>query len=129
MPTRKIPRALFEPMSDMLASDLEENDILLELVKREAPSAIEEAFKAKKTFATLFEINTTGMFLDIPKNYWIPALEQCIAYNLEEEKFEDCVSIKNLIEQIRKGNKTISKKTQKQKQNGAGTNGDTAGDK
>ena len=129
MSTRKIPRALFEPMSDILASDLIENGALLGLVKREAPSAIEEAFKAKKTFATLFEINTTGMFLDIPKNYWIPALEQCIAYNLEEEKFEDCVSIKNLIEQIRKGNKTISKKTQKQKQNGAGTNGDTAGDK
>ena len=113
MSVRKIPRALFEPMSAMLASDLEENEILLSLVKKEAPAAIEEAFKAKKTFATLFEINTTGMYLDIPKNYWIPALEQCIAYNLEEEKFEECISIKNLIEEIRKGNKTISKKTQK----------------
>jgi hypothetical protein len=115
MSARKIPRAVFEPVSDILASDLEENSVLLSLVKREVPVAIEEAFKAKKTFATLFEINTTGMFLDIPKNYWIPALE----------KFEDCISIKNLIEEIRKGNKTISKKTQKKQDDGAGTDTNT----
>tara|TARA_R110000868_G_scaffold409475_1_gene695015 strand:+ start:1912 stop:2298 length:387 start_codon:yes stop_codon:yes gene_type:complete len=125
MSARKIPRAVFEPVNDILASDLEDNSVLLSLVKREVPVAIEEAFKAKKTFATLFEINTTGMFLDIPKNYWIPALEQCIAYNLEEEKFEDCISIKNLIEEIRKGNKTISKKTQKKQEDGAGTDTNT----
>ena len=129
MPPRKIPRALFEPLNDVQASDLEDNDALLELVKNEAPVAIEEAFKARKTFATLFEINTIGMFLDIPKNYWIPALEQCIAYKLEEEKFEDCVTIKNLIDKIRKGNKLVSKKTQKQQQDGAWTNRDTTGDK
>ncbi len=128
MPTRKIPRALFEPLHDVQASDLEDNDVLTKLVKKEAPLAIEEAFANKKTFATLFEINTTGMFIDIPKNYWIPALEQCIAYKLEEEKFEDCIALKALIDKIRKGNKTISKKTQKQKQDGTGANGNSDSD-
>ena len=125
MAARKIPRAVFEPLSDVDASDIETNPTLLALVKKETPLAIEEAFKAKKTFATLFEINTTGMYIDIPKGQWIPALEQCIAYKLEEEKFEDCVAIKKLIEEIRKGTKTVSKKTKKQQEDGAGINGDT----
>jgi hypothetical protein len=123
MATRKIPRAVFEPLSDVTAADIEDNPILLALVKKETPLAIDEAFRAKKTFATLFEINTTGMYIDIPKGQWIPALEQCIAYKLEEEKFEDCIVIKNLIEEIRKGNKTVSKKTKKQQEDGAGING------
>lgn len=121
MSTRKIPKAFFEPLEDVKEADLRDNETLLTLVKKEAPLAIEEAFNAKKTFATLFEVNATGYYIDIPKSQWIPALEQCIAYKLEEEKFEDCISIKNLIESIKKGNKTISKKELKKKSDGAGT--------
>lgn len=126
MSNRKIPRALFEPLGAMQQSELQDNEVLLNLVKKETPTAIEEAFRAKKTFATLFEINTTGMYIDIPKTYWVPALEQCIAYKLEEEKFEDCVTIKQLIDDIRKGLTTVPKKPTKKKQDGAGTNRDTS---
>ena len=125
MSARKIPRALFEPVEEMRAAELEETEALLNLVKKETPLAIEEAFKANKTFATLFEINSTGMYIDIPKTQWIPALERCIAYKLEEEKFEDCIELKNLIESIRKGNKLLSKKPLKESKNGKRTNGDT----
>ena len=111
---RSIPKALFEPLEQIQVSDLLNSESLLDLIKKETPIAIEEAFKAKKTFATLFEINGLGLYLDIPKAYFIPALEQCIAFNLEEEKFEECIPLKNLIEQIRKGSKTIAK-TSKQK--------------
>ena len=123
MPKRQIPRALFELPDDIQASQLIENDSLLALVKAETPIAIEESFRNKKTFATIFEINGIGLYVDIPKAYWIPALEQCIAYNLEEERFEECVKLKNLIDEIRKGNKTI--KTTKPEKDGTGTNGDT----
>ena len=124
MSNRKIPRAVFEILEDIEAADLIDNESLIGLIRAETPAAIEEAFKNKKTFATLFEINGLGLYVDIPKMYWIPALEQCIAFNLEQEKFEDCVILKNLIDQIRKGNKTISK-TRKKKENGTGTDGDT----
>lgn len=127
MSSRKIPRAMFEILEDIEAADLIDNESLIGLIRAETPAAIEEAFKNKKTFATLFEINGMGLYVDIPKMYWIPALEQCIAFNLEQEKFEDCVILKNLIDQIRKGNKTISK-TRKKKENGTGTNGDTDSD-
>lgn len=127
MANRKIPRALFEMLENLEAVDLVDNESLIGLIRAETPLAIEEAFKNKKTFATLFEINGLGYFVDIPKNYWIPALEQCIAFNLEEEKFEECVVLKNLIDQIRKGLKTISK-TRKKKENGAGTDGNSSSD-
>ena len=107
MPKRIIPRALFELPEGVQASQLIENEALLALIKAETPLAIEESFRNKKTFATIFEINGIGLYVDIPKAYWIPALEQCIAYNLEEERFEECVKLKNLIDEIRKGNKTI----------------------
>jgi len=114
MTKRTIPKALFEPLERIQVSDILNSDSILELIKKETPLAIEEAFKAKKTFATLFEINGLGLFLDIPKNYWISALEQCIAFNLEKEKFEDCIPIKNLIDEIRKKTRTISKTTKEQ---------------
>jgi hypothetical protein len=121
---RLIPRALFEPLMGIQSSDLTDNDILLDLVKLETPLAIEEAFKSKKTFATVFEINTTGYFLDIPKSYWIDALQECIKFNLVEEKYEECTRLSKLIEEI----KRASKKPIKQKNDGEGIDGDTVCD-
>jgi hypothetical protein len=121
MNKRKIPRAFFEPWRAIQASDLLENESLLDLVKNETPLAIEEAFRNKKTFATLFEINGIGLYIDIPKQYWIPALEQCISFKLTEEKFEDCIKLRDLIEEIRKPIKKIPKK----KENGTTVKRDT----
>lgn len=110
MSKRKIPRALFEPLEDIKASDLVTNEALISLIKKETFVAIEEAYRNKKTFATLFEVSGTGMYIDIPKQYWIPALEQCINFMLEDERFEDCIPIKTLIDEIKKPIKTVSKK-------------------
>lgn len=117
---RQIPRALFEPLEGIEASDLIDNLPLLELLKKETPLAIEEAYRNKKTFATLFEINGLGYYLDIPKQHWIAALEQCINFKLEEEKFEECIPLKKLIDELKKPIKTLPKKTQKTKNDGEG---------
>jgi hypothetical protein len=85
MSKREIPKAFFEPLEHIQASDLLDNEALLSMIKKETSLAIEEAFRNKKTFATLFEINGIGLYLDIPKQYWIPALEQCINFKLEED--------------------------------------------
>ena len=116
MSKRVIPRALFEPFSGLQESDLMGNEPLLHLIRKETPAAIEEAFAGKKTFATLFEVNMTGYYLDIPKKYWVDALEECIKLNLEDEHFEECLKLKNLIGEIKKA----AKKPIKQKQNGEG---------
>ncbi len=113
MSTRRIPRALFEPLEDIKASELISNEALINLIKKETVVAIEEAFRNKKTFATLFEINGTGMYIDIPKQYWIPALEQCINFMLEDERFEECIPIKVLIDKIKKPVRTLNSKEKK----------------
>lgn len=122
MGKRLIPRALFEPFDELQASDLLDNEALLNLIRQETPDAIEEAFRGKKSFATLFEVNMTGYFLDIPKMYWVDALQQCIKLNLVEEKYEECLRLNNLIEEIQ----TAPKKTIKHKKNGERANGDSA---
>ena len=110
MSKRQIPKAFFEPMEHIQASDLLESESLLEMIKKETPIAIEEAFRNRKTFATLFEINGMGMYLDIPKQYWVPALETCIRFMIEKEDFEKCIPLRNLIEEIQKPVKRIPKK-------------------
>lgn len=110
MNKRQIPKAFFEPLEDIQASDLFDNEALLDMIKKEVPLAIEEAFRNKKTFATLFEINGMELYLDIPKQYWIPALEKCISFKLTEEKFEDCIKLRDLIEEIKQPVKKIPKK-------------------
>lgn len=110
---RQIPKALFEPLNEVEASDLIVNQPLIDLLKKEVPLAIEEAHKNKKTFATLFEVNGLGYYIDIPKQYWVVALEQCINYKLEEEKFEECIPLKKLIDELKKPIKTVPKKNQK----------------
>ena len=110
MSKREIPKAFFEPLEDIQASDLLDNEALLRMIKAETPIAIEEAFRNKKTFATLFEINGMGLYIDIPKQYWISALEQCINFMLEEERFEECIKLRDLIEEIKKPIKKIPKK-------------------
>jgi hypothetical protein len=121
MNKREIPKAFFEPLENIRTSDLLDNEALLNMIKKEAPIAIEEAFLNKKTFATLFEINGLGLYLDIPRNHWIPALEKCIKFKLEEEEFEDCIKLRDLIGEIQKPIKKIPKK----KDNGAVAERDT----
>ena len=121
---RQIPRAVFEPWDGFVADDLLKVEQLVELVKKETPKAIKEAFENKKTFATLFQINHTEYFLDIPKSYWVDALEECIKYRIEEQRYEDCRDIKKIIDSIKTGSKTLPKKQLKKTSNdGEATNG------
>ena len=129
MSKRLIPKAVFEPLEHLQASDLLTNEALLRLVKKEAPLAIEDALHNKKLSATIFEISTLGYYLEIPKSDWIPALEKCINYKLEEESFEDCISLKKLIGDISKSLKTTSTNKPKKKRDGTGIDRNTTGDK
>lgn len=115
MNKRQIPRAIFEPLEEITSSNLVDSAPLLNLIKKETVPAIRDAFENKKTFATLFEINGLGLYLDIPKQYWISALEQCINFMLEEERFEECIPIKKLIDEIKKPIKALPKKPSKKK--------------
>jgi len=122
MAKRVIPRAMFQPLEGLTMAELCDTESLVNLTKQETYPAIEEAFNNKKTFATLFEINVTGYYIDIPKRSWVDALEELIKYNLTEEKFEECTKIKQLIDKIRQPIKVKPKNIA----DGEGTIRDTA---
>lgn len=61
---------MFEPIEDVRAEDLLQTPVLVAMVRKETPLAIRAALDEKKTFATIFEVGATGMYIDIPKSYW-----------------------------------------------------------
>jgi DNA primase len=125
MAKRNIPKAVFEPWDGLVAADLLEAPPLVELVKKEAPKAIRDALNNRKTLATLFQVNHSEHYIDIPTPYWIAALEECIKYLIEEQRYEECKEIKKLIDDIKLGSKTLPNKQLKPKDDGKAANGDT----
>lgn len=118
MAKRKIPKAVFEPLEKAVCAELVAMPSLVSMIEREAPIAIREAHKNRKTHATLFEINGLGLYVDIPKQDWVPALEQCIDLMSAKEMFEDCILVKELINEIKKPTKAPTKKSTKKKKDG-----------
>jgi hypothetical protein len=97
---RKIIRALFDKPEDLHANDISNSNELKTLLKTQIPSAIKMAYTQKKHYASLFEINDTSCYVDIHKNNWIQALETCLLWYVEDENYEMCTKIKDLIHTI-----------------------------
>lgn len=99
---RKPVRAVFDNIDNLSKDQIAKSDILKQLVKTHLPLAIEEAIVDKKIYASLFEINDSGQYLEIHKNHWIQSLEACLVWYVEEENYEMCTHIKNIIQSIQK---------------------------
>lgn len=106
---RRAVRAVFQDPEDLRAEDVAKSEVLRNLLKIHVPKAIEEAIVKKKIYAPLFEINETGHYVEIHKNHWVGALETCLVWYVDEEDYEMCNHIKNLIKSIQsKPTKKIS---------------------
>ena len=97
---RKTVRAIFNSPELLTAKEISQSEILKALLKKHLPIAIEDALVANKIYAALFEINDSKHFIDIHKNHWIQALETCLVWYVDEEDYEMCNHIKNLIHAI-----------------------------
>jgi len=98
-------RVNFENMSNLKTEDLLESDVLIRVLKKEVPKAITVAIKQKKTYATVFEINALGVFVEIHKKDWIGALSSCMELHMSQEEYESCIDIRKTIESLTKKNK------------------------
>lgn len=116
MGTRKIPKAIFEPLENVTCAELVAMPSLVAMVEVQAPAAIREAIKSKKPSATLFEINGLGLYVDILRQDWISALQQCMDHMTAAEKFEDCIPLKELIDDIKKDTKPVASRIIKKKE-------------
>jgi hypothetical protein len=115
---RKPVRAIFDQLDRLTKDDITKSDILKDLVKKHVPLAIEEAMIDKKIYASLFEINDSGQYVEIHKNHWIQALESCLVWYVEDENYEMCNHIKNLIHSIQEKPKPGKVSVGKKKTNG-----------
>ena len=97
--TPKSIRAVFDNLDMLTSQDIKASNTLLNLLKQEVPNAIEYAMESKKTFATIFEINSTSNYLEIHKNYWEEALNTCMRLYIDdgEENYEMCHRISKMI--------------------------------
>lgn len=90
-------RALFDNPELLKSEDVAKSEILKDLLKSHVPLAIENAIIKKKIYASIFEINDSNQFIEIHKNNWVQALETCLVWYVEDEDYEMCNHIKNLI--------------------------------
>jgi len=102
MAKRKTVRALFDDIENLSFEEIQKSEQLKELLKSQVPLTVYEAFLAGKQYASIFEINSSDCYLEIPKRDWIPALETCISWFLETEEYEKCTKIKMIIADIQK---------------------------
>ena len=100
---RKTVRAIFDNAEQLTQDEIEDSDVLKLLLKVEVPKAIEDAMIHKKTFASIFEINSSNNFIEIHKNYWADALSTCLHWYINdgEEDYEKCSHLTQLIEALR----------------------------
>lgn len=100
MPKQRRIRAIIDHVESYSYSELVSSEQLKELVYKETPAAIEEAIKHKSQYATIFEINNTGHYVEIHKKDWIDALNVCIAEKVEKEDYKECARLNEIIQRI-----------------------------
>jgi len=109
MNKRKTVRAIFENIESLTSEEIMSSDALKNILKIQVPIAIREAFNSKKQYASIFEINTSGYFIEIHKRDWVSAIETCITMYLESEQYEECSKLKELISEVQKKSLPILK--------------------
>lgn len=112
---RRTVRAIFDQPEYLKAEDVANSEILKSLLKIHVPNSIEDAIVNKKIYACVFEINDTAHYIEIHKNHWESALETCLIWYVEEENYEMCTHIKNIIQSIK--DKKVKRKVSIKKKN------------
>lgn len=103
---KRAVRAIFDNPEHLISGEVAESKELRQLIKIQAPAAINDAMIRGKTYASLFEINDTSCYVEIHKNHWADALETCLLWYVEDEDYEMCTHIKDMIQTIRSKSKS-----------------------
>ena len=62
--------------------------------------AIKDGIKKKKKSISLFQIAGTTSYLELEKEKWQPTLENLLEHYVENEDYDRCIEIRDLIKQI-----------------------------
>ncbi len=97
---RKTVRAIFDNPEGLIADQVAQSKELKELIKVQVPAAINDSMIRGKTYASIFEINDTSCYVELHKKDWVQALETCLVWYVEDEDYEMCTHIKDMIQTI-----------------------------
>lgn len=102
MPKQRKIRAILDNVERYTSEELQSSQTLTELVYKETPNAIEEAIKTNSTYASIFEINNSGHYVEIHKRDWVAALSVCLSEKVSKEDYKECSRINELITRLQK---------------------------
>jgi hypothetical protein len=102
MPKQRKIRAILDNVERYTSEELQSSQTLTELVYKETPNAIEEAIKTNSTYASIFEINNSGHYVEIHKRDWVSALSVCLSDKVSKEDYKECSRINELITKLQK---------------------------
>jgi hypothetical protein len=95
-------RAIIENVESFTSTELLSSEILKDLLFREVPNSIEEAVKTNSSYATIFEVNNSGYYMELHKRDWVSALSCCLTEQVSREDYKECSRINKLITALQK---------------------------
>jgi len=98
---RKVVRAVFDSPHDVPPESIAASKELKALIKTQLPEVVKLALDHNKQYASIFEINDSSVYLEVHKKNWVQALETCLLWYVEDEDYETCTRIKDLIQRIK----------------------------
>jgi prophage antirepressor-like protein len=69
-------------------------------VLSEVLPSIKHGIESKKDVATLFELNNSNVFLDIPKTHWKKSLQNVLKFYEDQEDYNKCIECRDLISKL-----------------------------
>ena len=103
---KRVIRAVFDDPNNVDPELLVKSKELKDLLKTQVVETIILALNHNKLYACVFEINDSNSYIEIHKNHWIQALETCLLWYVEDENYEMCTKIKDLVYQIQNKKKS-----------------------
>jgi hypothetical protein len=98
--TKELVNLNIYPIKDIPSDNILLSDTFVEFVYLRVKEAIKEAVKTKRNTATLFQINNSDNYLEVPKGEWETCLDAAIQHYSDKEQYEDCKELKSLKDQI-----------------------------
>lgn len=69
-------------------------------VLEETVFAIKHGIEKNKSSISLFEVADSSYYIELSKDKWKPTLENLIEYYVEQEEYDKCVEVRDLISKL-----------------------------
>lgn len=89
---------IYEDAEDL--QQLEENQPFNDLILKDAFDVVERAAKTKKKSVPLINIPNLGLEVSIERHNFKPILQKALDYYTEQEQYERCADVAQLIESL-----------------------------